>query len=102
MRATCVLPDDGADCQSGVALTPCVRILSVSANRAWSGCSVIGHATIVVGHTEIRVELTANGLQMPRGVSLSPAVLQHIAGAVERVWADGVVAQWARRRGDAR
>ena len=102
MRATCVLPDDDTDCQSGIALTPSVRVLSVSANRAWSGCSVIGHATIVVGHTEIRAELTADGVQMPRGVSLPRAVLRQIAGAVERAWADGLVEQWARRRGGAR
>lgn len=92
----------GADCRTGLALTPSVQVLSVTANRAWSGCSVIGHATIVVGHTEIRAELTADGVQMPRGVSLPPAVLRQIPGAVERAWADGLVEQWARRRGCAR
>ena len=92
----------GTDCQPDLALTPSVRVLSVTANRAWSGCSIIGHATIVVGHTEIRAELTADGLQMPRGVSLSSTVMRQIAGAVERAWADGLVEQWARRRDGAR
>lgn len=104
MRAICVLPDDGADCQSGVALTPSVRVLAVSAVRVCrcgSPVRAIGHATIAIQAATINVEIAPDGMRLPDGVVFPPATLRLLAAETERAWAEGLLAQWARRRGGA-
>ena len=101
MRATCVLPDDGTDCQTRLAMTPVVRVLAVSAHRVClcgSHMRAIGRATIAIQAATINVEIAPDGMRLPDGVVFPPATLRLLAAETERAWAEGLLAQWAEQR----
>lgn len=105
MRATCVLPDDDTDCQTGLARTPAVKVVVVSTDRVCrcgSPVRAIGRAKIILHGVTIHVEITPDGMRLPDGVTIHPAVLRRVAAETERAWAEGMLARWAERRGACR